>query len=596
MPARTTTASGDWNTSGTWVGGNIPGNGDTATLDHAVTVSTAVTVGTSPGAASGTPAIRCNAALTISSTGNLTVRGDIELNNVALTINSGILEFDASQAASPSTARYTCKIGTNTSDSNAKLVTTGTISTRAIIRSNSGGANGRFTDNGNDNTGQVDVDHCEFLRIGDSSNHAFTFIISSSHIFRIKNSVFDACGNIGNSSGIGAYEGGATIHLDGVTMKNTVASYSVGLTGVTRSGAGVRTVTNCVFDKQARFYGVGGYTITNNVFKDTWDATGAAWTTFSGNLLALPEDNTQGVVGFGNISDCYFLRVANPSNQHMLTIGTEDMAITVSGCIFDAPDMTNGAGDNILFNNPATARTFNVNHNIVLDTESGTDVGTLVSLLGGANVTVSITHNTYNGGQGIYVAEGYSGHSGMISLCANNLSWSATASSSYIIKSDPGPATNLVTSANVHHNGVRNPISTDGYDDDLSFSSGTPGASDVNGNPNFVDIDRNIKKWDNSLGGANTVANALTELSKRNDSAGYNSSYSISNLITYVKAGFAPTNASFLAASDSVAPSNGWMGALAGGNTTNSTRTVSLSQAGSLSAFVRLPKFTVKIG
>ncbi|HVG80412.1 MAG TPA: hypothetical protein VNF03_19860 [Patescibacteria group bacterium] len=57
-------------------GRNTPGNGDTAVLNHAVTVDDTRIVGTSPAAGPGTDAIRCNAALTITATGNLTVRGD----------------------------------------------------------------------------------------------------------------------------------------------------------------------------------------------------------------------------------------------------------------------------------------------------------------------------------------------------------------------------------------------------------------------------------------------------------------------------------------------------------------------------------------
>ena len=53
-----------------------PRHGDTAVLNHAVTVDDTRIVGTSPAAGPGTDAIRCNAALTITATGNLTVRGD----------------------------------------------------------------------------------------------------------------------------------------------------------------------------------------------------------------------------------------------------------------------------------------------------------------------------------------------------------------------------------------------------------------------------------------------------------------------------------------------------------------------------------------
>jgi hypothetical protein len=80
-----------------------------------------------------------------------------------------------------------------------------------------------------------------------------------------------------------------------------------------------------------------------------------------------------------------------------------------------------------------------------------------------------------------------------------------------------------------------------GYDL-LEFSSGTPGANDVATNPNFVDAARRLSKWDTSLGGAGTTANALAQLRKRNDTSGYNTAYTINALLTYVRAGFRPTN------------------------------------------------------
>lgn len=212
MAAITSTASGAWSSTGTWTGGTIPGNGDTVTIQsgHAVTVSDARTVGHSPGAADVTAAILINSTgtLSINAGGTLTVRGDIKLNNTTLTLNcsGGVptLEFDASAAGTPSTARYVCQIGTNATDPNAKVLVTNGGANRAIIRSNSGGANGRFTGNGTDQTGQVDIDYCDFLRIGDASNLAFDFILGSAQIFSIQHAVLDACGQIGNQAGSSA--------------------------------------------------------------------------------------------------------------------------------------------------------------------------------------------------------------------------------------------------------------------------------------------------------------------------------------------------------------------------------------------------------
>ena len=78
-----------------------------------------------------------------------------------------------------------------------------------------------------------------------------------------------------------------------------------------------------------------------------------------------------------------------------------------------------------------------------------------------------------------------------------------------------------------------------GYNN-LEFSSGAPGANDVDVDPAFRDRTRDLASWDASLGGPGTAANAVAELQKRND-ADFNSEYTVSNLLTYVRDGFAPT-------------------------------------------------------
>lgn len=570
MAAITSAASGAWSSTGTWTGGTIPGNGDTVTIQsgHAVTVSDARTVGHSPGAGDATAAILVNSTgtLSINAGGTLTVRGDIKLNNTTLTLNcsGGVptLEFDASQAGTPSTARYVCQIGTNASDPNAKVLVTNGGANRAIIRSNASGANARFTHNGNDQSGQVDIDYCDLLRIGDSANLAFNFILAGGQIFSIQHSTLDACGQIGNQAGV-AVANTAILRLNGVTMRNSVGSNSVGFPANAVSGAGVRELINCVFDKSVVLYNITGYVITGTLFQSGWDYTGGPWSTFSNNLIALPEAHGGDLLVPGSVENTYFLRVGAPDNPHYFL--TEDLTRRITGCVFEQPDGTNGAGDCIAFNAPSAARTIMVDHNLVLFSGSDVNAGTLLSCLGGANLTVICEHNTYHGGQGIYIGETYAGHAGMLRSCKSNLAYSQTTNTAYIVSGDAGTTINTMRAGAATFNGVWNPISTDGYDNEITYSPGSPGVKDVSGDPNFVDITRNIKTWDTSLGGAGTLANALTELGKRNDGTGYNSAYTILALLAYVKAGFYPTNPAFNAAHDHespIAPSYGWIGAL----------------------------------
>ncbi len=61
--------------------------------------------------------------------------------------------------------------------------------------------------------------------------------------------------------------------------------------------------------------------------------------------------------------------------------------------------------------------------------------------------------------------------------------------------------------------------------------------------PNFVDSTRNVSTWDSSLGGPGTEAHAFAQLLLSYDSSPTVSSFTIDNLLAYVRAGFVPQNA-----------------------------------------------------
>src|SRR5690606_11258708 len=78
-----------------------------------------------------------------------------------------------------------------------------------------------------------------------------------------------------------------------------------------------------------------------------------------------------------------------------------------------------------------------------------------------------------------------------------------------------------------------------GYNN-LEFSSGSPGANDVDVDPDFVDATRNILTWDSSLSGPGPVSTAMTELRYSNERCGYNTDYNFTDLYNYVRNGFKP--------------------------------------------------------
>src|SRR5258706_1124210 len=137
MAAITTAAAGNWSVTGTWTGGVVPGNGDTITLNHAVTCNDNRTIGVSPIAGAATAAIVANSNLTIATGARLTCRGDVKLNaaNVQVVLSSGAaFRFDASQAGTPSTALYVFQ-QTGNSFNGSGLIASGTAVSRCTIDS-----------------------------------------------------------------------------------------------------------------------------------------------------------------------------------------------------------------------------------------------------------------------------------------------------------------------------------------------------------------------------------------------------------------------------------------------------------------------------
>jgi hypothetical protein len=545
MAAITTNASGFWDVTTTWTGGVVPVNGDTVTMNHAVTVRDARTVGASPASGAATKAIAVNATLTLANGAVLTVRGDIGLNSAALVMQAGaILEFDSSAAASPSTTNYVCG-SINATAGNGFPTITGTSGSRCTVRSNSGGGNGNFIPNDN---GPFVADYCDFQRIGIAgSTPAVQGWANTAQSFHFGNCTFDAnCGPIGNQAGVTSATG-SIVELINVTHKG---SKSVGIphsTAAPTGSNGRRIIQNCVFFGTCNLYAVTGYKITNTMFLDQYDCTGGPWWQFQGNFIAIPQSNIGDWPSFGDHIDTVVVRLGTPTNPHGLT--TSDFVNRYTGCIFDMPDGTDGAGDMITFNNTASPKTIRIDHCILLPSATGVQAGTLISMLGGTNVSAMVEHCTYfsdsGGASAIYLGETFTGFAKMLASGHSNLAWSNTAGHGTLVFCEAGTVTDVVLAVALHHNGVMNAGTDRGYSVNLVFGSKDgPGLNDVRGDPGFVDSTRNIKTWSTLLGGAGTAADAITELGKINES-GYNSNYTIAAYTAYIRAGFECTNIKF---------------------------------------------------
>lgn len=552
MTAITTAAAGNWSATGTWTGGVIPGNGDTVTLQvgHNVTVDDNRTVGASPAAGSGTAAILCNANLTIATGARLTCRGDVKLNaaNVQLILNAGAaFRFDASQAGTPSTARYIVQqTGHNLNGS--RLQCNGTVGSRCTIDSDNtnGGANGRFDYGGFLRAGLVDCSYTDFLRIGDATNRAiYPFWNNDADTFSLVQCIFDACGIVGSDENMSA---GFTCRIDHVTMKNSVGASSIYLFSTNTKSGGLRSITDCVLDIAASLncknLTIGGSTSNGNLLMAGY--TGAASSSYDlwrGNLVR--DTGAGGYDVFGSVTNDYWLKDGNIDNPHFFQFG-DIPDPTCDGVIFELNGGSATNGDVCTIPSPAVARIYTYRNCLCLPNDPGGESGDFISALGNANVTVRVEHNTYctsnQTSNGAKFGETYNAHAGMCTLLKNNIAWHLTNGGHKITNTAGTPNTDVVTAANADYNcgwNLQAGSQGKGYNTPMSAS---PGVHDVDVNPQFVDSNRDIRTWDSSLGGPGTVAHALAELGKRNDAAGYNSAYTIQALWTYVRVGFAPTN------------------------------------------------------
>lgn len=549
MALFTSSQAGNWSSASTWGGAGVPANGDTASIGHAVTVDVNTTVGTSPAPGTNAITITSGGSLVIADNVVLTLRGEVTAATpgtatTVLTMGQGsVLEFDGSQAASPSAAKYKFQLGT-ANGARARASITGVAGNPAVVRSNAGGGNGYFTRSTFTNTGFMLVAYCDFLRIGDAGNKfAKPDLATSSGTsrFTFADCLFDACGTWDANDG-GTPGAAAWIGLTRCTFKNSVGG-NVTL-NTAASPTSQRDVVDCVFDKLVAWTSTAGFTITGNLFLAGFSVAGStAWTLWSGNMVVRPT-SVQDTVN-GDCVDTYFLQNHTTANPHFVGPNSA-LSVVFDGCLFEFAG-SDTAGDCILIPSPAAAKTYTIRNCLVLPNGSGLASGSLISALGNANASFSCTHNTGLGGGNsqalVTVGETYAGFTGMCTAFKSNLVWKASGATG-LKWFQTGTTSDIATAANLDNNtGWNLATGTQGKGYSCTLSAGSPGANDVDQDPLFADRTRNLATWDAALGGAGTNANAIAELAKRNDRSGYNPGYTIAGLIAWVRAGFAPRNA-----------------------------------------------------
>lgn len=579
MATFTSKATGNWNSAGqtTWNEVGTPGNGDTVTiaLAHIVTVDDGATVIIGTSGVAGTAAITITGRLIIGTGSTLIIRGDMILNAATnagagtsgfyqMTMNAGsILEFDSSLAASPSTTNYVCGPGQSLApDSRIRIL--GSSGSRCAVRSNAGGANGYFGLRAKSSrVGCMEATYCDFLRIGTSAIPAFNPNPTGTNgfvdTFSLTDCTLDFCGTELQATALAAT---VVFSYTRVIRTNTLSTNCGLVAGAVALTTGTRSYTDCVFDVYFGndSYVMAGFTFTRCVF---WASHGIIGNTVkhtfnscffrkfvSGSLAqgAVAKVVTLG----GDYNSCYYFNDETSTGNQKWWAPSLNFDVTFNRGHLETTHPTDSTGDFIsIINNPATVLTCTARYMTTSRTSASPleRPETIVSMApGGAasgcsNVRVVLEHNTWIASTESQLSTGEtnSNAASTVGKFRSNITYATRSPAGtyqyHIHDYNATGAGNQLTAASsdiTNNCGFGLKTGSDGFGYNGNFA-GTPGASDVNVDPQFVDISRTSLKWAGSMGMPETSSSVLSLLSADTSR--------IDTLLNWVQGGWAPTNA-----------------------------------------------------
>jgi len=579
--------NGYWSSASTWGGTGIPGNGDTVTMNHQVTVDVNITVGHSPGTDDPVAAIRITSSghLIIAAGVTLICHGDLRLQPGYVTLQAGsVLEMDSSQASSPLTSVYKIDIQPGAGNNNALLTVNGTAGTRCQIRANTAGAHAQIDDGNNTpNGGQMMANYCDFKRLGGSPDYqAWHFHpTGSGDMFRVQDCTFDQCSRISTRDFLNnACPAGTHVEFIRCSWTNSVCDPGGGYWGIYSAGAEYGAVTRiiqCRFDKIVYLGKPRDYEVEDCVFmegiKAYSDNNGHKMKSFKRNFVRWITPTSIWNLTFGNtIEDCIFMKDVEDFNPHYATVMGGSGPLTIRGNVMwsTVKNFNYAEGDGFMLGRPSAGtrqeNTILMEKNIMLPNGQGPDGYNNLSCTP-FTILLGVTHpfqvvfkrNTVYAGSdygGCNIGETEIAQAGDVAYFKSNLFVGTDHSGGSLagrkLHNLGHAETDVILAENADYNAGFRLAPGDGYGNGsgkgyhrLTFSgSSVIGAHDIDDiNPQFVDNTRTPATWDADLGGSGTIQGTMSRLAP-------GGGHSMQELLDYIREGFRPQNALLRGAGD----------------------------------------------